>query len=766
MNKNILDKIEGLKYTVSDDYNEVTSSVNSLTTDTYNTISKSLDDITNIKNKISVISDMFTDLRVLNGTAKNMIYLSTLPIVENNGIKVKDDKFTLDTLIKTNKEIYVKDSSLSSIERYKLYTLDGKNTTLDTFLKSGVETLVQFDNTRYTFTLNLRYPTIEQINSIELQLGLLTESYPVINNIKYVDKDNVEKTAIILNNTSVSYDLDYNREVDNNYVLDIAPILTNQINIELTSKTSSSIILKNIKTYFKKEIESAEIIVGPIHTEKPLLKVALDCEELSKGCSFELSTDLEYWLKLDSSSIITDELNTKILSFNTINEKSIKTTEDIYTFYIKISIESTQLTNDDVNTNVYNTLREDNSINNDTLDIVDDNLFSAYKVKSSDFIHGQYQYIENLNTKDLSLENIEYLEVNGNSKVLGLIDTPYSITNKTENSSGGIGGELKLKRLSADFIIDSTKYDLANSKVNDIFLRNIENTINTREKDNLCLTLKRSKKVVVDPELLTVDYAYISLSFFEQGSITINGKVFNFNSSYGYESINEEVYNEGLGIYRTEDSQGCWEIYRFQNNSNQVLNIGLDASFVYGYGMKALSNQANDTIKSSIVNTPEVLQEGYDHIEFKLAPDTLNLNFKPNDAIFYSWTFFKKNISTQQQYFYKFMVDDIPVMNITEGTDTFTINTNNEIMYLTTQLSNMGVYFNTFGTTVESNNFDGYFKTEIGKSKKLTIKQLGEREITTQIYNLAPSRHKKIETPTEITFEGYIYDPLDLENNQ
>ena len=32
--------------------------------------------ITTIKNKIGVLSDMFTDLRVLNGTAKNIINLS------------------------------------------------------------------------------------------------------------------------------------------------------------------------------------------------------------------------------------------------------------------------------------------------------------------------------------------------------------------------------------------------------------------------------------------------------------------------------------------------------------------------------------------------------------------------------------------------------------------------------------------------------------------------------------------------------------------
>ena len=511
MNKVILDKIADLKDKVATTYNKTTEDINTAATSTYNNINKSLTEVSNIKNKISVISDMFTDLRVLNGTAKNIIYLSTLPIVENEGIKLKNDKYYLDTLIKTNKEISVKDSSISSVEKYTLSTLDKKRTSIDTFLKSSVETLIEFPNNRYTFSLNLRYPTVEQINSLELQLGLLTDSYPIISSIKYIDKDNVEQTAVILNNTSTNYDLDYNRELDNKYTLDLSTIITDQINIEFTSKVSSSLIIKEVKTYFKKEVNSGEIIVGPVHTQEPLLKVALDCDELSEGCTFEFSTDLDYWLPLDSSSIITDKTNTKILSFNTVNSKSIKTTEDIYTFYIKINIESKVLTNDDMNINIYKTLREDNIISTDTLSLVDDNLFSAYKLKSSDFVYGDYQYTENLNIKDFSKEIVEYIEVNGTSKVLGLIDTPYSITDTNNTNNLSIGCELKFKRLDSEFIIDSRNYDLANSKIYDIYPRYIEETINIKQKDNLCFMLKGSyiqslvnTPSVPEPEIPTV----------------------------------------------------------------------------------------------------------------------------------------------------------------------------------------------------------------------------------------------------------------------
>ena len=131
MNRLILSKIEELKYKLNDDYTNTTSDTNNNATKTYNTISNVTQEVTTIKNKIGVLSDMFTDLRVLNGTAKNIINLSTVPIVENNGIKISNDKFELDTSIKNRKEISVKDSSISSLEKYTLTTSDNKKTDID-----------------------------------------------------------------------------------------------------------------------------------------------------------------------------------------------------------------------------------------------------------------------------------------------------------------------------------------------------------------------------------------------------------------------------------------------------------------------------------------------------------------------------------------------------------------------------------------------------------------------------------------------------------
>lgn len=658
MNRIMLDKIQDIKQEISEEYSDVTRKVNTAATDTYNSIYNSLNSISTVKDKVGVLSDMFTDLRVLNNTAKNIINISTLPVVEHTGILIKDDKVTLDTLVKSSKEYSVKDSSISSIEKYTVSS-SGKRSYIEDLFKSDVETVIKFPTERYTFTINLMYSSIEQVNNIELQLGLLTESYPIINSIKYVDKDNVEQTAVILNNTSTSYDLDYNREKDNNYSIDITPVFTNQINIELTSKNKSAITLKKIKTYFKKEVEQANIILGPIHTETPLLKLALNCEELTEGASFEISTDLEYWLKLDSSSVISERTGTKILSFNTINTKSIKTTEDIYTFYIKINLESSVLTNDDLDFNIFDTNREDNILSNDTLELIEDNLFSAYRLRSSDFIHGKYQYIENVNLSTLSLDQIEYIEVNGTPKVLGLVDTPYSITKFKTTNNVGIGGELKYKRLSAEATIDSTTYDLANSKVYDIYCRDIEQTINIKLKDNLCLHLKRSviKQIKNNPPNKYELKGLVNINLRSRYKIDpLENIVFEFVA------IEEEVEEVNHPDY--ENTEGSLIL---NNNVGQTLLITLAMNMISisnggdggGY-FTVVGSQTNTTYYDSIISAfegygPEFVTTG---MEMGGNTELSNLGITENLG---DWVCYKITVSNNsgENLIYKLLPNDL-----------------------------------------------------------------------------------------------------------
>lgn len=494
MNKKDLDNVNLLKSDIAELYGKVTRETNSLTTDAYNTFSKVSKDMTSVVNKVSVLGDMLTDLRVLNGTAKTIQYLSDLDVVENNGVKLSNDKFELAILNTTNREINSTESSLASLENYSLKTVSGRPAYLEDFIKTGSELVVAFPTSNYTFTLNLRYDSPEQINSIDLQLGLTTASYPLILSIKYVDTNNNISEAIILDNNSKNINLDESRVKDNLYTLNITPIVTDQLIIEFSSRDESSITLKNIKTKYRTPINEGNIIFGPIHSEYPILKLALNSDNISEGALFEVSTDLEYWIPITNSSSIATTGSKKILSFNTVNTNSIKTDEDIYSLYIKLSLTSKEVTNEDVPIEIYKTFREDNAISNDTLALVEDNLFTAYRVKNSDFSYGSYLYVNALNTSRISLDKLEYIENDGVLKVLGLVSSKYSVTSVTNEgiSVGSIGAELKLHRLEANKVIDARGFDLANSIIYDVYPRRIEGVVNTKQKDNFCFMLKKN----------------------------------------------------------------------------------------------------------------------------------------------------------------------------------------------------------------------------------------------------------------------------------
>ena len=505
MNKNDLDKVGLFKDSIDTFYIDSIEETNSLTTSTYNLLQTTRDNVSAVQDKIGVLGDMVTDLRILNGTAKTIQYLSNLDVVENSGVKIENDRFELDYLTIVEKEINSSTSSISSLEAYQLKFENNKTAYLEDLLKTDTEVKVIFPTPNYTFSLNLMYDNLEQINTLSIQLGILTQSYPLILSIKYVDKNNNLSDVVILNNNSKNINLDESRLVDNLYTLNITPVVTNQLVIEFSSRDQSQITLRSVKTSYRTSVDSGYITLGPIYSNDPILKLALNSDELSTGVTFEISTDNEYWLPLKNSSSIIANNDRKIIAFNTINSNSIKTDEDVYSLYIKITLNSSIITNDDIPISIFNTNREDNTVSNDIINIVSDNQFSAYRVKNSDFYYGNYFYTTSLNTSRLSLDKIEYLENDGVLKVLGLVGTKYSVTNSNNEgiSVGSIGLELKLHRLGSNKVIDARGFDLANSVIYDVYPREISGTVNTKQKDNFCLMLKRDKIIeapVVEPE--------------------------------------------------------------------------------------------------------------------------------------------------------------------------------------------------------------------------------------------------------------------------
>lgn len=492
MRQSRLEEIKDFTNNIKYEYDTVTTDVNSNATSTFNTLDYISNDIDKVVKKVAVMGDMITDLRLLNGSAKNIAYLTSLPIIENKGLYITQDRVELAKTKSTLKEINASLSSISSNNTYRIYNEKDEATDLDSMLKTEEEIRISFATSNYEASLNLIYANYEQVNTIELELGLLTESYPIINSIQFVDSSNNIKEIVILNTNSRSMDLGEERLKDNKYQINIGSIFTNQIIINFSSKDASSVIFKKVKTFYNDYLTEGFMILGPVHSNTPILKIAINSLKSSKGCSLEISTDQQYWIPLSLSNVLNINDKKKIASFNTINDLSFKTSDNIFSIYLKINLKTIEI--EDSSLPTYLTIRENNSITPSTLSLINKNQISAYKVKNSDMNYGSYQYSNNLNTSDMSLERLDYLQVNGLFKCIGLVPSPYSVSIK-DTTLTNVGAELKKYRTKSSKIIDAVNYDIANSVLSDVYLRPLKEEINIQIKTNLCFSLNVKEDV-------------------------------------------------------------------------------------------------------------------------------------------------------------------------------------------------------------------------------------------------------------------------------
>ena len=124
-----IDQLELSSSKLEGNINSVIDITNLSITESYNTIINSADKINNIKEKISVLGDMLTDLKVINGSTGNITNLIDLDVISSKGIEIDEDTITLARLKETLVEFDNKTSLISSAKPLMLLSTDGKEKT-------------------------------------------------------------------------------------------------------------------------------------------------------------------------------------------------------------------------------------------------------------------------------------------------------------------------------------------------------------------------------------------------------------------------------------------------------------------------------------------------------------------------------------------------------------------------------------------------------------------------------------------------------------
>lgn len=485
-----IDQLELSSSKLEGNINSVIDITNLSITESYNTIINSADKINNIKEKVSVLGDMLTDLKVINGSTGNITNLIDLDVISSKGIEIDEDTITLARLKETLVEFDNKTSLISSAKPLMLLSTDGKEKTTEDALKYKDITRYSVSSLNISVNFTLKFSRLSKINQIVIQLPISTLVYPSISELKYLSPSTNNYIDINFQNTvSKIIDIDENRKIGNTYVFDIEPIDTKEITFTLNTKAYNYIDIVSIETKYVERVTEGEIVLGPVVTDDPILKVSMASEDSTDNVQIELSHNTLNWFPMVDVNRINLDENRKILSFNTINQDSFKTDSNIYTIFIRLKLKSELLDNSTISP--YESFREDGSI---TIDVkqLEKTRVSALRIEQDDYYYGGISYSNMTDITSKVKDDLEYLESAGSLLLRGFDDTPYSFGIKPTTTSGA-EVKLKHKRLPATIGIDASTFDSVGGILLDINTIPIKGDINVNSEKRMCFRLRNKE---------------------------------------------------------------------------------------------------------------------------------------------------------------------------------------------------------------------------------------------------------------------------------
>ena len=373
-------------------------------------------------NRISVMTDKISNLNIIAGNCYLFKKGGGLKEVENNNIVFNKDfnSFKLKPNLAYKLEIKETSSKLVTNKNIKIYDKDKtKLKNLDDLLirNEPINIYTKENNYNYTFSLNLG--SIVSFNNINLILNEETLSYPKIKEIYYITSNKEKVILKILNNNSNSLNLDLYKNTFNEYLIDTETGTADNINI-VFEDNQSDLIINSLSVNYMEYNSEGYIILEGLRESKPILKVGLEAEGDVSSVEYAISYDQESWYPIDLSNIYGIEKNNKVLAFNTISSKSLKSSVDVKNIYIRLKLKAKQksfIPESKVNREIYtsSTLNVSN---------IEYNSYSLYENINSNF-YGKNSKVNVFDFKDLYL-NGEYLVINNSYYIKGFVETSLS----------------------------------------------------------------------------------------------------------------------------------------------------------------------------------------------------------------------------------------------------------------------------------------------------------------------------------------------------
>lgn len=436
-------------------------------------------------NNLSVLSDMITDALVVSGRSSLSKSSSEL-IQANNGLKYNTDtgELTLDYKVQYNAAIKNKKSYIQTDGIYNVYSAD--KTSLASFedLLAGTSITIESKTKSYRYTLCIEFATQVDINSLQLKLNTDTDSYPLLSEMYYINRENKREYVTFLNSLETKFDLDNNRVKDNDYNLLFNNIKTNRIYFTLEDRDKTDLIIDSLTFRKLKYIATGSIIFGPIVSTYPILKASVESAGDVEGASFFISNDKENWIEVALPTEISKDVTVnKIVSFNTISKDSLKVTEDVKELYLKVDLSQKKIASEaemyinrssDFYASVLPFPSSDTPVN-----------ASVYQLSDQTF-YGDKSFVSSVETSSLREAEHNYITTNGGYMVKSFADSTYGYDDSTTMSS--VTTSVMYKKVNGDRV-DASGFEPLSVKTYGYSVNKVKKTCNVSFEENVVLYL-------------------------------------------------------------------------------------------------------------------------------------------------------------------------------------------------------------------------------------------------------------------------------------
>lgn len=475
-------------YKLGERFNSVVTAHNDLSAKLFKAISSFSTLLPDHLNTLSTLSDMITDALVITGKSSLSKSITEL-VQESNGLSYNADtgSLTLDYLVQYTVPFKNKTSVIQTDISYNAFTIDKSGLASFNDLLSGTPITLQTNAQNFRYTFCLDFSNKVDVNSVLLKLNKDTDSYPLISEIYYINSENKREYITILNSFDTKYDLDDNRVKDNTYNILFDTIKANRIYMTLEDREKAELSIDKISVRKLKFATTGSIVFGPIVSTFPILKAALEANGDISNASFYLSYDKSNWIQVVLPNDISQSKNlNKIVSFNTINNNSVKVATDVKELYLKVELDQKKV------------LNEEENLLNRSLDFYANTLaypaeekpinVSAYLTTSETF-YGDRTYVQTTQASKLREAEHSYILSNSSYKVKSFVQNVYGYGD-TESLNDVYTVSL-LKKVNGDRV-DARGFNPLTSTVYGYTVNKVKKTCNTNFEESVVLLLSKA----------------------------------------------------------------------------------------------------------------------------------------------------------------------------------------------------------------------------------------------------------------------------------